>query len=1028
MAGALRCTADHKSTLATTSHPLVEHEKALTGRTPDGTAFKVPRTRDMLQSLFNPFTPKTTFDLVTLLILSTHLLVFTLFSLETKRLILVFSFAFWRLCYNGGLGWILNWQSSRHGLVAMFKRNGWLDQTRGGKIYAWLKSELEAKMGSDYSFENVPIEFNVWLLYRQLVDLILLNDFTAYFFLCACYVGSANDSEAWQTFLRIAGGVILLAFNLWVKVDAHRVVKDYAWYWGDFFFLVEQSLTFDGVFEMAPHPMYSIGYAGYYGGSLITGSYTIFYASLAAHMLQFLFLSLVENPHIEKTYERPPLAVQVLKRSRNRRQSSSTHSTDESPKPVAADAAARRSIRERPASLWHPDLIIFKNFDLFRASDILIVLLLVYSVGVPLYFKWATGYSDAVLVYSIMQCIGWVLFRTLALGFLLKKQSTDQLITRWFIKRGGDSEEAFTSWRAVYNAASVMTYGSFGLVAVAAYHWGEADYSNLVLFHTLGLLLISFHVWSSRSVYETLGDFGWFYGDFFARNSSMLSLAPADIKLYYTGIYRYLNNPEKVIGQAAFYGLALISRSWAVFALALLLQCCNFLFSAYVETPHMEKIYGAQMRRDSGIVRTVKKAVNKGIGQPVFSDNSQQQDGEGDEEYAQRIASSTSDITSVVDLLTSTTKPVKDILLETKGLLTTTTARLAERTLPSELSRIDHMNFYGIKPVPGAAWRAAAGRGSATTAAASAKSIKRAYYLGEPIRVSWYAPVSHSRRDWIGIYPVTANFSNQITTVSSKGLYVYTHPDENLLAEMVVGDSVFTGFVKGVVNVKEGAVLNDLPMAGIGGTKGSLAQRNAAGKRSAGTVEVLQGEAVFSGSALPFKVGTYEMRLHHGGTHAVLAQSKPFEVIVCDNKDIVRVFGAQDSAGASNADTASGQDSAATAAGSADELSLALLTIVNKTFAATDSRPTADSGDLAMQTDIVEPLASVHDPFAIDEVLGEKQARRLGYAIKEYFGVEFAADVLMHAAKHGATVHDVAKRIAEARKALSEYSSLNFKP
>ena len=48
--------------------------------------------------------------------------------------------------------------------------------------------------------------------------------------------------------------------------------------------------------RVGSHLISAIGYAGYYGLSLIVGSYAVLFVSLAAHAAQFGFLVFFENP------------------------------------------------------------------------------------------------------------------------------------------------------------------------------------------------------------------------------------------------------------------------------------------------------------------------------------------------------------------------------------------------------------------------------------------------------------------------------------------------------------------------------------------------------------------------------------------------------------------------------------------------------------------------------------------------------------------------------------------------------------
>jgi phosphatidylethanolamine N-methyltransferase len=51
-----------------------------------------------------------------------------------------------------------------------------VSDTESGRAWAkWWKGELEMKMGEGYKWEDVPAEFNSWLMFRQLVVIVLLK-------------------------------------------------------------------------------------------------------------------------------------------------------------------------------------------------------------------------------------------------------------------------------------------------------------------------------------------------------------------------------------------------------------------------------------------------------------------------------------------------------------------------------------------------------------------------------------------------------------------------------------------------------------------------------------------------------------------------------------------------------------------------------------------------------------------------------------------------------------------------------------
>jgi phosphatidylethanolamine N-methyltransferase len=561
--------------------------------------------------------------------------------------------------------------------------------------------------------------------------------------------------------------------------------------------------------------MYSIGYAGYYGISMMAASYRVLTISIIAHAAQFVFLLVVENPHIEKTYN-PPAP----------RQRSKSFSNDTMPGPnevSSDDLTTALEATDEGATIQN--IIGPQNFDPHRVIDVASVIIQVQFILLALLTPSTPVYQTLFILNAVFWRVGY----SVGIGLVLDGQSRGKKWTRHFIKYGETFEEAWRQWKGIYHLSMIMSYASFIAAAWKMYHLPEDwSYGMVTLRHVLGVGLITLQIWTSYSIYESLGEFGWFFGDFFYDRKQ---------KLTYSGIYRFLNNPERFLGVASVWGLTLITWSSAIFFLATLSHLLTLAFIQFVEIPHMEKRYGQTLRGESGLTKTVKRSLPSPL--RYWQGN------------VDRIVDGTVDF---MEEFIDQAKPklaagVDSFVKDYTTLFHKYPARISITRLAADLrgySIDDYKLAVEGKKVPNVTTRekiSARENDIALQRGSEALAYELpAFEYGAPLKVKWQAPANHSKRDWIGLYMVGHNDSRNITRVASSGRWITTSKGE-------YDDPA-----------EQGILIADVPSFDNNG--------------------ILTGEVEFSGDKLWWTTGTFEFRYHHDGKHNVMAISEPFEVAV----------------------------------------------------------------------------------------------------------------------------------------------------
>ena len=456
------------------------------------------------------------------------------------------------------------------------------------------------------AIDVVPPMYFSWLAFRLLVDIVLAIDVGTFLLVFLRQMIDGYYSEHGlmgdTAILRVVGAVLLIGVNIWTKYDALARIKDYAWYWGDFFFFVvsNQELQFGGVFDLVPHPMYTIGYVLLYGLALIAASYTLFVVAALGHACQMLFLFIVEEPHMEKIYGSDdtvmhhnhrwlPKSLRINRVGAGASTSNDKDGEDEEQhdgmceddgvqpilgmETLGVVLSSPISALLALATIWHVVVLCLNFFEEDTS-------LLWYES------MWATCtvcVIEGLVLHFQSQRDGWV-------RIVGRLYSTD--------KRG----RAFLLWRAVCIllqfwrlACYLLLVASSCLQGGAWTEWNSQVGAQLLLF-TVG---VSLKLYYNRWSLNTFGDFGIAYGDFFVYKEDQ----GHRLNLESGGFLRYMTHPGIFVTSIFYISLALVAGTLDVMLASSAIMVADIIIVLLVERPHMRRVYGDDATESVGISR-----------------------------------------------------------------------------------------------------------------------------------------------------------------------------------------------------------------------------------------------------------------------------------------------------------------------------------------------------------------------------------------------------------------------------------------